>query len=84
MAKASFSQMPFHQLHRHQIAEPHVRDLVGDDVDRALLLGLGCWVGIDQQKNLAERRATLVFHRPEREVGDGDEVELGIGVGMPK
>ena len=62
--------------HGHEVAEPHVGELVGDDVGDALQLGLGGRVGVDEQQHLAEGDAAEVLHGPEGEVGDGDEVEL--------
>jgi hypothetical protein len=53
-----------------------VRDLVGDDVDHRLQLGLRRCGRVDQHVPLPEGDATEVLHRTEREVGDGDEVEL--------
>ena len=68
-------------LHRHEVAEPHVGDLVGDDVDDALQLGLGGVLGVDEEERLAEGDAAEVLHGAEGEVGDGDEVELVARVG---
>ena len=36
--------------HRHQVAEPHVGQLVGDDVGDVLLLGLGARGRVDEQQ----------------------------------
>ena len=63
-------------LHRHQVAEPHVGELVVDDVGDVLQLGLRRPLGIDEQQHLAERDAAEVLHRAEREVGNGDQVAL--------
>ena len=82
VANASLSQMPFHHAHRHQVAEPHVGQLVVDDVGDALQLGLGRAVGVDQQQHLAEGDAAQVLHRAEREVRHGDQVDLVAGVGQ--
>ena len=40
VANASFSQMPVPPAHRHEVAEPHVGDLVGHHVGHALELGV--------------------------------------------
>src|SRR5690606_28991414 len=68
--------------HGHEVAEPHVGQLVGDDVDDRLQLGLGGRGRVDEQEALAEGDAAQVLHRPEGEVGDGDEVELVARVGQ--
>ena len=45
VAKASFSQMPFHHFMVTRSPEPHVGEFVGDDVHHPLQLGLGHGVG---------------------------------------
>ena len=68
--------------HRHEVAEPHVGDLVLDDLGDPLELDAGRVVGIGEQVDLAERDAAEVLHRAEGEVGDRDEVELVARVGL--
>ena len=63
-------------LHRHEVAEPHVGELVGDHVGDRSQLGLGGAVGVDQQRGLAVGDAAEVLHRARREVGERDHVEL--------
>ena len=72
---------PVPPAHRHEIAKPHVRDLVLDDLGEALQLGPGGVVRIREQDCLAEGHAAEVLHRSRREIGDRDEVELLAGVG---
>ena len=52
-----------------------------DDVGGPLEFGLACVGRVDDQQHFAERHAAEVFHRAEREVGDGDQVDLVGGVG---
>ncbi len=66
--------------HRDQVAEPHVGEFVGDDVDDELALALGAGGRVEQQQALAERDAPEVLHRPCCEVGQGHQVDLGTGV----
>ena len=61
-------------LHRHQVAEPHVRDLVHDRERGGRHLVEGHLLGIEQQPRLAERDAAEVLHSPEREVGERDQI----------
>ncbi len=61
-------------LHRDEIAEPHVRQLVCDHVHDVLQLALGRLVRVGEEEGLPERDAAEVLHGPEGEVGDGDEV----------
>ena len=56
-------------LHRHEVAEPHVGELVGDDVGDVLQLGLGGRRRVDEQDALAEGDAAEVLHGPGGEVG---------------
>ena len=67
--------------HGNQVAEPHVGDFVGDDVRHAHPLGLRRLLRVEEQQHLAEGDATQVFHGPEGEIGNGDEVQLLAGVG---
>jgi hypothetical protein len=57
-----------------------VGDLVGDDIDHRLQLRLRRRGRVDQDVALPEGDATKVLHGAEREVRDGDEVELVAGV----
>ncbi len=72
---------PVPPAHGHQVPEPHVRDLVADDVRDPFELDPRRLVRIDQQHRLAEGHAPEVLHRTEREVGDGHQVELVGRVG---
>ena len=67
--------------HGHEVAEPHVGDLVRNDVDGALLFRLRTRFGVHQKQRLAEDDTALVLHGAEGEVGHADEVELLVGVG---
>ncbi len=67
-------------LHGHEVAEPHVRDLVHDGQCRARHLVERDLVGIEKEPRLAERDAPEVLHRAEREVGERDEIALLAGV----
>ena len=67
--------------HRHEVAEPLVRELVRDDVGDVLELGLGRVLGIDEQQRFAVGDQAGVLHRALREVGDRHEVDLPVGVG---
>ena len=68
-------------LHRHEVAEPHVGELVVDHVGDDLELGLTRARRIDEEEDLAEGHAAEVLHGAEGEVGDGQEVDLVTGVG---
>ena len=70
-------------LHRHEVAEPHVRDLVHDRERGVGHLAERHLLGIEEQARLAERHAAEVLHRAEREVGERDEVALLAGVRDP-
>ena len=72
---------PVPPAHRHEVAEPHVGELVGDDVGDDLLLAVRARGGVDEQQALAERDAPEVLHRPGGEVGQGEEVDLLAGIG---
>ena len=71
---------PLPPAHGHQVAEPHVRQLVGDDVGHPLQLGPGRAGRVDQQRGVPERDATQVLHGAGGEVRNGDEVHLLPGV----
>ncbi len=68
--------------HGHEVAEPHVCDLVPDDRRDALELVASRMGRIGQKRYLAERHAPQVLHGAECEVGDRDEVELVTRVGL--
>ena len=68
-------------LHRHQVAEPLVGDLVGDDRGHRLERVHRRRRLVGQQQPLAEGDGAGVLHRPGGEVGDADDVELAEGVG---
>ncbi len=72
---------PLPPLHRDEVAEPHVGEFMVDDVGGPLEFGLACVGRVDDQQHFAERHAAEVFHRTEREVGDGDQINLVGGVG---
>ena len=80
VAKPSLSQMSFHHGGRDQIAEPLVRELVGDGLGLAAAGGGGGVLRIEQEEPVAERDQARVLHRARGEVGDGDDVELGVRV----
>ncbi len=63
-------------FHGDEVAEPHMGDLVGDDVGDALELEARGTRRIDEEEGFAEGHAPQVFHGTEGEVGDGEEVEL--------
>ena len=74
---------PVPPAHGHEVAEPHVRELVRHDVGDELLLGLRGRRRVDEQDALPERDAAQVLHGPGREVGQRDEVDLVRRVGDP-
>ena len=81
VAKASFSQMPFHQP--MVTRSPNHMWAISWATTSATRCS-SAWVdrsSVEQQRGLAERDAAQVLHGPEREVGDGDQVELVAGVG---
>ena len=66
--------------HGHEVAEPHVGQLVGHDVGHPLELGPGRTGRIDQERGVPEGDAAQVLHGTGREVGDGHQVHLLAGV----
>ncbi len=74
----------FPPAHRHEVAEPHVRHLVRDDVGHPFQLGPGRACRIDQEGGVAEGDATEILHGPSGEVGNGDQVDLVPRVGNPE
>jgi hypothetical protein len=74
---------PVPPSHRHQVAEPHVGDLVGDDIGERLQFVLRCRLRIGQQQALAIGDAPEVLHRARGEVGQRQHVELVGGVRDP-
>ena len=66
-------------LHRDQIAEPLVGDLVRQDLGD---VGAGCdrGFGVGEQQRLAIENRRGVLHRARREVGHSDDVELLEGI----
>ncbi len=67
-------------LHRDEVAEPLMREFVGDrNEDKAPVKLSGPLV--DQELPLLERDRAPVLHGPPRQFADSDEVELGQGVG---
>ena len=67
--------------HGHQVAEPHVRVLVRDDVRYTLQFAARRGVFVDQQGRLAERDRAQILHRAEREVGNRDQVQFVARIG---
>ena len=81
VAKASFSQMPFH--HFMVTRSPNHMWASSWAMTSVTFCSSG-WVavvGVDEQQDLAEGDAAEVLHGAEGEVGDGDEVELVARVG---
>jgi hypothetical protein len=74
---------PVPPAHGHEVAEPHVRELVRHHVGHDLLLGLRGRHGVDEEAALPERDAAQVLHGPGREVGQCDQVDLVRWVGDP-
>ena len=68
--------------HRHQVAEPLVRELVRDHLGDALLHRQRRGRRVGQQRHLAERDRARVLHRARLEVGDADLVQLAERVGQ--
>ena len=68
-------------VHGDEIAEPHVRQLVRHDVHDAQQIGGGGLLRVGKQQRFPKGDGTHVLHRAEREVGHGNEVDLGAGVG---
>ena len=69
--------------HGHQVAEPHVGQLVRDHVGDALELGVRGRRLVHEQRVLAEGDGAQVLHRAGGEVGDGEEIDLVARVGQP-
>ena len=63
--------------HGDEIAEPLVRDLVGDDAENAAAGGIRVRGRIEQQTALEERDRAPVLHSAAEAARDGDQVELG-------
>ena len=70
--------------HGHEVAEPHVCDLVLDHPGDALELVAGRMSGVGEQRGLTEGRTSEVLHRTPGEVGDRDQVELVAWEGLAK
>ena len=68
-------------LHRDQITEPHVGDLVGNHLSDPHQLGLGGAFAVEQKGGLSVGDRSEVLHRSPGEVGDGDHVHLVARVG---
>ena len=66
--------------HGDEVAEPHVRHLVGDHVGDALQLRVRRGGLVDEEGGLAERDGAQVFHGAGGEVGNGEEIQLVAGV----
>ncbi len=64
-------------LHRDEVSEPLVRELVIDHLRDPLARGDGRILGVDEERRLAVRHKAPVLHRSGREVGQRDHVELG-------
>ena len=68
-------------LHRHQVAEPHMRHFVGHHFGHPLP-GAGRRVGrVHQQRRFAVSHRPPVLHGAGRKVGNGEMVQLGQRVG---
>ena len=67
--------------HRHQVAEPLVRELVRDHLGDALLHRQRRGRRVEQQRHLAEGDRARVLHRAGLEVGHADLIELAERVG---
>jgi hypothetical protein len=80
VANASFSQMPVPPAHRHEVAEPHVRELVRDRLGDVELFDVGRERRVQEQQRLAVRHEAGVLHRALREVRDRRLVELPLGI----
>ena len=70
--------------HRDQVAEPLVRELVGDHLRDALLHVERCGGRIEQQRHLAKGDRPGVLHRAGLEVGHADLIQLPVGVRLPE
>ena len=71
---------PVPPAHRHQIAEPHVGDLVCDDIGEVLQLELGGGLRVGQQQVLAIGDAAQVLHCAGGEIGKSEHVDLVAGI----
>ncbi len=67
--------------HGHEVAEPHVGQLVCDHVGHQLAFVLGACGRVDQQQALTERDASEVLHGAGGEIGQCHQVDLVSGVG---
>ena len=80
VAKASFSQMPFH--HFMVTRSPNHMWAISWAITSAMRCSSSCEARrVDEQGRLAEGDAAEVLHGPEGEVGHGDEVDLVARVG---
>ena len=66
--------------HGDQVAEPHVRELMGHGLGDVELLAVRRRGGIDEQRGLAVGDAAQVLHGALREVGQRDVVDLLVRV----
>ncbi len=67
-------------LHRDEIAEPLMRHLVREHRGDALADSQRGVLRVDEKIALAIEDRRRVFHRARREVGDGEDVELAVGI----
>ena len=67
-------------LHRHEIAEPLVRHLVGEHRGDGLARRHRCRVRVGQQVRFAIEDRSRVFHGSRREIRDGQNVELSVRI----
>ena len=67
--------------HRHEIAPPHVRELVGGDAEAALERRDRGGALVHGEVGRAVRDRAWVLHRSRLEVGQPDRVDLRVGIG---
>ena len=71
-------------LHGDEVAEPLVRQLVGDDNGHPLARARRRLLGVHQNRGLAVGHRAPVLHGPGGEVGDGQQVHLRQRIGDVK
>ena len=67
----------------HQVAEPLVGNFMGDDFKNSFFTGSGCDLRIMKQQIFAKGNRSPVFHGPEGEIRNGDQIHLGQRIGDP-
>lgn len=70
--------LPFHS---DEVPEPLMCELVANDDGNPLFSSCGSILGVDKETGLAVGDQAPVLHGARAEVGNGDQVDLGQGIG---